>query len=186
MNGFKISEFKPKKTAARMKIIEGIVSSLSSSEVFNTVDKEGWKENKIATHLHNFLRKGMENIFQELHPGQSEKGIAKRVEKAVLWEGAHNKTISANKIFGSRHYPDFAVHIKDLKIAVELKSGEGGSSLRGGIGQSLIYSMDYDFVIYILVDSSKDRTAKNNSTGKRESYLIQSLWEQYNIWLEIV
>ena len=186
MADYKISEFKPKKTAVRVKIIEDIVKSLSSDEVFKTVDKEEWKEKKIAAYLYPFLSRGMEKIFQDLHPGQSSKNISRKVENAVLWEGAHNKTISADKVFGSRHYPDFAVHIRGLKIAIELKIGGGGGSLRGGIGQSLIYSMDYDFVIYLLVDSSKERRVKSNSTGKSESYLIQSIWEKYNIKLVIV
>jgi hypothetical protein len=186
MNEFKISEFKPKKTAARMKIINRIVSSLSNEKVFKGVLVENWNEKELSIQLNNFLREGMKKIFKDLYPHQTVGKIEKRVDKAILWERASDKTIRANPIFGTRHRPDFAVHIRDLKIAVEIKKGGGGDSLRGGIGQCLIYSMDYDFVIYLYIDVSDGRTVKTNSAGERESYLIRSLWERYNIWLVIV
>lgn len=132
MKDYKISEFKPKKTAARMKIIKGIVSCLNSDDVFKGVTVENWSEKELSIQLHNFLRGGMKIIFQKLHPGQSDKKITQRVDKAVLWEGASDKTIRAIPIFGTRHRPDFAIHVKGIKIAVEIKKGEGGSSLRGG------------------------------------------------------
>lgn len=186
MNEYKIAEFKPKKTAARMKIIDEIVESLNNEMVFKGVTVQNWKEKELSIQVNNFLREGIKIIFKELYPDRSEKKIAQKVDKAILWEIASDKTISTIPMFGSRHRPDFVVHIKGIKIAIELKRGMGGESLRSGIGQCLVYSMDYDFVIYLLIDVSQERKIKNNSAGERERYLIKSLWDKYNIKLVIV
>ena len=55
----------------------------------------------------------------------------------MLWEGDVNTTVNNFTFFGTQHRPDFVVKIDRLSVAVEVKKGETGSSLREGIGQSL-------------------------------------------------
>ena len=68
-----------------------------------------------------------------------------------------------------------------MNIAIEFKRGESGNSLRSGIGQSLVYSTNYDFVMYLFIDTSKDQRIKNAQTGTKEAQLMMDLWNRYNI-----
>ena len=61
-----------------------------------------------------------------------------------------------------------------------------GSSLREGIGQSLVYASAFDFVVYLYVDISKDKKIRDAKNGTHEQALIQELWEDHNALFEVV
>ena len=58
--------------------------------------------------------------------------------------------------------------------------------IRAGIGQSLVYATQFNFVIYFFVDITPGLDIKNSMTGKREANLMQSLWDNYNIKFQAV
>ena len=82
---------------------------------------------------------------------------------------------------GTENRPDMVVDMNGLKIAIEFKKGKSGSDVRAGIGQSIIYSTHYDFVLYFFIDISDDKTIKNAQGGVNETEFVELLWEQYNI-----
>ena len=128
----------------------------------------------------------MKSLYRDLHPNYEDYTIERKAEESVLWESASNSTINYIHSFGVQHRPDFVVNIEDLKIAVELKRGEDGSAIREGIGQSVVYSTNYDFVVYLLIDISKDKKIKNSLKEASEEYITSSLWEKFNIKLIVV
>ena len=71
-------------------------------------------------------------------------------------------------------------------INLEVKKGETGSSLREGIGQSLVYSSAFDFVVYLYVDISKDKKIRDSMNGKKEQELINDLWDNHNALFQVV
>jgi len=71
-------------------------------------------------------------------------------------------------------------------MAVEIKIGDAGSDVRGGLGQSLVYVAEYDFVTYVFVDSSRDGKIARAQDNRFESDLIESLWDKYNVRFEVV
>lgn len=81
MNDYKIAKFKPKKTAARMKIIDEIVGSLNNEKVFKGVTVQNWKEKELSIQVNNFLRDGIKIIFEELYPDRSEKKSHKKLTR---------------------------------------------------------------------------------------------------------
>jgi hypothetical protein len=80
------------------------------------------------------------------------------------------------------------VKVDDIRVAVEVKRGENGSAVREGLGQSLVYSSceDFDFVVYLFVDTSRDKKIRDSLNRSLDSTFIQSLWDERNIRFAIV
>ena len=81
---------------------------------------------------------------------------------------------------------DGFVQVDSLRIAVEVKRGETGASVREGLGQSLVYSCEFDFVCYIFVDVSKDKKVKRSLDREAERHLVEDLWENHNVRFGVV
>ena len=82
---------------------------------------------------------------------------------------------------GTMNRPDMVLEIDGNRIAIEFKRGDSGGALRSGIGQSLIYSTDYDFTVFLFIDTSFDGRIKNCSKSIKEEELVQDLWKRHNI-----
>jgi hypothetical protein len=89
-------------------------------------------------------------------------------------------------MFGVQHRPDMEVKFKGIKIAIEVKKGEQGNDIRSGFGQCLMYQSYYDFTLYLFVDTSKDKRLLSSMTGEKEKKLMDSLWSNYNVMVNIV
>lgn len=76
--------------------------------------------------------------------------------------------------------------MEDLRIAIEVKSDDSGSGIRNGLGQALVYSTDYDFVIYLMIDKSQDSAIANSTKNDLEKALIDRLWNSHNIRMVLV
>ena len=112
--------------------------------------------------------------------------VKQKAKNCLLWEGDVNTTVNNFTFFGTQHRPDFVVKIDKLSVAVEVKKGETGSSLREGIGQSLVYSSSFDFVVYLYVDISKDKKIRDSMNGAKEQELINDLWDSHNALFQVV
>jgi len=67
-----------------------------------------------------------------------------------------------------------------------VKKGKTGSAVRAGIGQAIVYTTKYDFVIYLFVDTSEGAKIKRSRNGRKERYVLNSLWENYNIHFSVL
>ncbi len=177
---------KAKKSAKRIEIISKILSLLSSPDIFNVVDPHTWNEERIQTYMHKELSEGMIGIFESLYPSQQKRTIEKKAIASLNWSGDIRKTIHNLPVMGVLHRPDFEININDIRIAVEVKLGDDGSSVREGIGQCVLYSVVYDFVIYVLVDATEDFSIRESLHGQPEQFLVSSLWDIFNIRLQVV
>jgi hypothetical protein len=111
-----------------------------------------------------------------------DKAVAKdKIKKSLKWEGNVNTTINHILFMGTQNRPDMILEINGLKIAIEFKRGDKGSDLRSGIGQSMVYSTHYDFVLYLFIDTSKDKRIVNARGGVNETEFVELLWDQFNI-----
>lgn len=118
--------------------------------------------------------------------GCSDKQADKIVLNDFKWEGDNNTTVHHFVRFGKQHRPDAVLEVDNLKIAIEIKQGDSGASLRSGLGQCLLYSSVYDFTIYIFVDKTKSSDIKNTISAEEESNIVKQLWELYNTKFIIV
>ena len=176
------------KSKRRIKIVESIASAISSNKIFDVIDYRNRNEDYIKQYMHQPLISELEALYEDLELSKSaDKELVKQKAKnCLLWEGDVTTTVNNFTIFGTQHRPDFVVKIDKLRVAVEVKKGETGHSLREGIGQSLVYSSEFDFVVYLYVDISKDKKIRDSMVGEKEQELINDLWDNHNVLFQVV
>ena len=130
----------------------------------------------------------MLTICRKLFPRLSDSAIQKKAKVSLFWEGDVNTTVNHIRFLGVQHRPDFMVKVDGIRVAVEVKRGETGSAVREGLGQSLVYASceDFDFVVYLFVDTSKDKKIRDSLSRTLDAAFIQSLWDEHNIKFTIV
>jgi hypothetical protein len=151
-------------------ILEEDVSILNSNK----------SEDNIKTAMYHPLLSKVTEILEN-HYNVSKKNSRNKAKKNLLWEGNKNTTVSNTLFLGAFHRPDMVVNFKDFNVAIEVKKGDRGSSIREGLGQSLVYSNSYDFTIYFFLDTSKEKRIVNASKSEDESMLIATLWQNHNV-----
>ena len=176
------------KSKRRIKIVESIASAISSNKIFDVIDYRNRNEDYIKQYMHQPLISELETLYEDLELSKStDKELVKQKAKnCLLWEGDVTTTVNNFTVFGTQHRPDFVVKIDKLRVAVEVKKGESGHSLREGIGQSLVYSSEFDFVVYLYVDISKDKKIRDSMGGSQEQELINDLWDNHNVLFQVV
>ena len=176
------------KSKRRIKIVESIASAISSNKIFDVIDYRNRNEDYIKQYMHQPLISELEALYEDLELSKSaDREIVKQKAKdCLLWEGDVTTTVNNFTVFGTQHRPDFVVKIDKLRVAVEVKKGESGHSLREGIGQSLVYSSEFDFVVYLYVDISKDKKIRDSMSGSQEQELINDLWDNHNVLFQVV
>jgi len=128
----------------------------------------------------------MFGVFRDIYPNYRSQTIEKKANGSIIWGGDKSKTIHNLNFLGVIHRPDFEIEVEATRIAIEVKQGGDGSSVRKGIGQSLVYSVKYHFVIYVHVDATRDFSIRDSVNGKAEESVIKDLWDLFNIRLLVV
>jgi len=174
-------------TQKRIKLLDAIVRKMERHELFSEiVSRKSDTERQIQKALFLRLQEELPKILQS-HSAYTKDKALKIVRNGFLWEQNVNTTVNNFSFFATNHRPDSVLSIKDeLRIAIEIKKGLNGSAMRSGIGQALVYSTQFDFVIYFFIDISPGNDIKSSFTGKKEKELINSLWKNYNIKFKVV
>ena len=178
----------PRKTTRRCTIIDGLVVALKSKDLYEVLNYRQKSESSIKQYMHQIVKSALVDIHRELDPRLLDTTLRRKADDSLHWEGDVRKTINHVRFLGVQHRPDFKITIDGLRIAVEVKRGENGAAVREGIGQGLVYaaSEDYDFVVYLFVDTSADKKVLESLRKGPERALVESLWENYNVRFEVV
>ncbi len=177
---------KAKKTAYRLELIEDIVDALTDKKMYKKLNLDTASEGRIAQNMYFYLRDKMEDFFRKENPKLRTTTVERKANRSVLWEGDASVVIHNIQFLGTQHRPDFLIQLGDLDIGIELKKGDSGASIREGLGQSLVYAHEYEFVIYIFVDTSPNKKIQKSLKGENERMFLESLWQIYNIKFEVV
>ena len=168
------------KSQKRVDFLDLISEAITHDDIFGTLNYKKKTEDQIKQFIYPHLVQNLTEYVVE--HGQRDKERAKElVKSSIKWEGDVNTTVNHILFMGTRNRPDMVVEMNDVKIAIEFKKGKRGSDLRAGIGQSLIYSTHYDFVLYLFVDITDDKRIQNAQGGVNELSLTGELWDNYNI-----
>jgi len=173
------------KSVQRTKLLNAIISTLKSDDIYKTINYKNQSESKIKQFLYPYLLDKISVLYETINKVSSETA-RKRAKESLLWEGNMNTTISNRLFMGTSHRPDMVVEFNDLKIAIEIKRGKDGVNIREGLGQTLIYSSLFDFTICLFIDTTSDKRILNASTSKEEKRFIKQLWDKNNIRFEVV
>jgi hypothetical protein len=133
-------------------------------------------------------------IVEYLMKWYKDRGIKDYEGKAhdsFYWEGQEGRNKNKrNGAFGAFNYPDFII-TKPYNIAIEYKQSSTGSLVKQGIGQSVIHTMtgDHDYVYYLFHDQSDDKRVResvNREDREQEKKILERLWSDFNVKLEII
>jgi hypothetical protein len=172
-----------KKTVKLNKFIEGLHKWIISSPQFRK-DIGGRSEVQIQTEIRPLIIQYLEHWFREA----GFKDYVGKANKSFYWEGQEGKYgRDRASTFGARNYPDFIITAPYL-VAVEYKQSQNGSTVKQGIGQSLMHTMteDFHYVYYLFHDESKDNRIIKSTKDDKEKCILHQLWSDFNLLIKIV
>lgn len=173
-----------KKSEKRLDTMKKIMDALKSPDIYGVINYRKQSEDKIKTYMHQPLLDTVRKLYEDR--GLTNGTAVQRAKDSLVWESNVAQTLHQTKMFGVWHRPDFTIDIDGIRIALEIKKGNNGSSIREGIGQSVVYSHDYDFVVYLFVDISPDKRMVKSLGEELESKIIADLWNNHNVMFDIV
>jgi len=73
-------------------------------------------------------------------------------------------------------------------IAIEYKQSATGSTVKQGIGQSVLHTLcgDFGFVYYLFHDETKDNIIENSINNPTEKMIIEKMWKEFNVYIKFV
>ncbi len=175
-----------KKSRKRVQIIDTITRAAASPKILTVASPASLKENSVRMAIHGGLLNGVEDIYASLSPTVSERRNQSKAAESVIIEAGGGTVINNLQLFGTQHRPDFEVKVDGLKIAIEVKVGDSGQQIREGIGQAIVYSTKYDFVVYLFVDNSPNKKVLSSVYGLQEQHLAEQLWSEFNVRFHVV
>jgi len=168
------------KSTKRTELLDLVTESITQDDVFKVIDYRNKNEDQIKQFIYPHLVESLAEYLVKENSIQKSKAREK-VKKSLKLEGNVNTTVNHILFMGTQNRPDMVLELNGIRIAIEFKRGEKGSDLRSGIGQSMIYATHYDFVLFLFVDTSRDKKILNAQTGTNESQFVEDLWNRYNI-----
>lgn len=170
------------KTKQVITFIDGLHSHITGSSRYRANTKP-YNESRIQSEIRPLILSYLENHFRGRY-----KDYEAKANKSFYWEGQEGAFGSERATtFGSRNYPDFIIQDPYL-VAVEYKQSEHGSTLKHGIGQSIMHTLngEFDFVYYLFHDQTKDKRIKRSEGRQREQSILATMWDQFNVRVKIV
>ena len=141
-------------------------------------------ETQIQTEIRPLLIQFLEQYFAEA----GYKDSVAKANKSFYWEGQEGQYGNERKTtFGSRNYPDYIITSPYL-IAIEYKQSQSGSTVKQGIGQSIMHTLceEFHYVYYLFHDENKDKRIEESIKDDRESFIIDKMWDDFNVLIKFV
>ncbi|MFC2104783.1 hypothetical protein ACFLS4_05480 [Bacteroidota bacterium] len=172
-----------RKTQQVIDFMEGLHKSIIENPQFRkkTFDKT---ETQIQAEIRPLILRYLEKYYEKNGITDAEA----KANKAFYWEGQEGQYGKQRKTsFGSRNYPDFIITAPYL-IAIEYKQSPNGSTVKQGIGQSIMHTLceDFHYVYYLFHDESEDKRIENSIKEKTESSIINKMWEDFNVFIRFI
>lgn len=127
--------------------------------------------------------------YLERHFGKAGfKDTVAKANKSFYWEGQEGEYGKARETtFGARNYPDFIITDPYL-IAIEYKQSQNGSTVKHGIGQSIMHTLseDFHYVYYLFHDESKDKRIEGSIGDEIEALVLEKMWHDFNVFIRFV
>ena len=172
-----------KKTAKVVSFIEGLHDFVINHPQFRhrTTAKS---EMEIQTEIRPLIIQYLEKYFA----AAGFKDAIAKANKSFYWEGQEGEYGKTRKTtFGARNYPDFIVTDPYL-VAIEYKQSPNGSTVKQGIGQSIMHTLseDFHYVYYLFHDESKDKRIERSIGDNIEKLVLDRMWQDFNVFIRFV
>lgn len=172
-----------RKTKQVEDFINGLHNGITSDRQFRR-NTAGKSESQIQAELRPLIISYLEKYFSE----KGYKDSTRKANDSFYWEGQEGKHGRIrDEVFGARNYPDFIITAPYL-VAVEYKQSANGSTVKQGIGQSIMHTMteDFHYVYYLFHDQSKGGRVKRSLENEKEKYIANRIWSDFNVMIKIV
>lgn len=172
-----------KKTIKVTQFLDGLHNYIVGNPQFRN-KTSGKSETQIQAEIRPLIISYLEKYFSE----SGYKDVVAKANKSFYWEGQEGKYGKQRaSTFGSRNYPDFIITAPYL-LAVEYKQSPNGSTVKQGIGQSIMHTMteDFHYVYYLFHDESKDKKIEKSITEEKESAILEKMWSDFNVFVKFV
>ena len=130
-------------------------------------------------------------IIQYLQRHFKEAGYKddiKKAHKSFYWEGQEGKYGNEREAtFGARNYPDFVITDPYL-VAIEYKQSPDLSTVKQGIGRSLMHTMteDFHYAYFLFHDESKEKNINTSVSHDKGKQFLEELWSEFNVFAKLV
>ena len=173
-----------KKKSAKVKsFIEGLHNFIVNNPKFRK-NTAGKSETQIQTEIRPIIIRYLEEYFKN----SGYKDAEAKANKSFYWEGEEGEYGKKRATtFGARNYPDFIV-TEPYLIAIEYKQSPNGSTVKQGIGQSLMHTTteDFHYVYYLFHDQSKDKRIETSITNTKEKHILEKMWSEFNVFIKFI
>jgi hypothetical protein len=172
-----------KKTKKSKDFINGLHNHIVGDPQFRK-KTEGKSETQIQTEIRPIIINYLVAYFSKL----GFKDPSAKANKSFYWEGQEGKFGKERaSTFGARNYPDFIITDPYL-VAIEYKQSPNGSTVKQGIGQSLMHTLteDFHYVYYLFHDESRDKKIENASKSEKEQKILDQMWANFNVFIKFV
>ena len=172
-----------KKSAKVTQFIEGLHKFIVTHPQFRKRTK-GKSEVRIQTEIRPLIIQYLEGYFA----AEGFKDHVAKANKSFYWEGQEGQYGKDRApLFGTRNYPDFIITAPYL-LAIEYKQSPNGSTVKQGIGQSIMHTLsgEFDYVYLLFHDESKDKRIEGSIKKPRESFIMEKMRKNFNVFIKFV
>jgi len=145
-------------------------------------------QSKTETQIQAELRPILLHYLEKSFAQAGYKDAVAKANKSFYWEGQEGQYGKERETtFGSRNYPDFIITDPYL-IAVEYKKSPSGSTIKQGIGQSIMHTLceEFHYVYLLFHDENKDRRIEKSICNSREKFIIEKMWNDFNVYISFI
>jgi len=172
-----------KKTSKVKRFIEGLHKYVVNHPQFRQ-KTYGKSEVQIQTEIRPLIIRYLENHFEDA----GYKDFVAKANKSFYWEGQEGRYGKGRReTFGTRNYPDFII-TEPYLIAIEYKKSPNGSTVKHGIGQSIMHTLcnEFDYVYFLFHDESEDKRICTSCEKDIESDVLNKMWQEFNVFIRFV
>jgi len=172
-----------KKSSKVIKFMEDLHEFIVSNPQLrkNTINKN---ELQIQAEIRPIVIQYLEKYFTET----GYKDAVAKANKSFYWEGQEGQYGKGRETtFGTRNYPDFII-TEPYLIAIEYKQSSSGSIIKHGIGQSIMHTLceEFHYVYFLFHDENKDKKIDKSINNKRELFIINKIWNDFNVLIKFI
>jgi hypothetical protein len=172
-----------KKSAKVERFLEGLHKAITEDKQFRK-DTRTKSEREIQTEIRPLII----NYLTKYYDDACFKDAVGKANKSFYWEGQEGQYgKERRKTFASRNYPDFIITDPYL-IAIEYKQSNTGSTIKHGIGQSMLHTLceEFHYVYFLFHDQTKDKAIEKSRKNERETFILKKMWDQFNVMVRFV
>ena len=172
-----------KKSAKLVRFLDGLHEFITSNPQFRRDTR-----NKSEAQIQAEIRPLIIEYLKKYYSDAGYKDPVAKANKAFYWEGQEGRYgRKRHSTFGTWNYPDFII-TEPYLIAIEYKQSENGSTIKQGVGQSIMHTLceEFHYVYFLFHDESKGKKIQKSLSNDREAFITKKMRDDFNVFIRFV